>query len=72
MPRPKIHTDEAAYRALRNAENRNKEKTQIAIRIPLETRTAWHAAASRRGMTLKDWIIEHLDRAVQEELATPH
>ncbi len=71
MPRPKIHTDEVAYRAMRNAQNRNKEKTQVAIRIPPETRVAWHAAAAARHLTLRDWMIEHLNQAVQEEAKNP-
>lgn len=60
-PRAKTHNPE--YVAERNRQVRHRHHAQVSIRIPEDTLAAWHATAARREQSLKDWIVETLNRA---------
>ncbi len=66
MARPKTVSADPAWIQKRNHEDRHRDKNQVSIRIPPDTRERWRAAASAEGRTLKDWTIYHLDQAANQ------
>ena len=63
-PNPDAKVHDPAYITKRNREVRQRNRAQVAIRIPDEMLARWHAAAAHRELTLKEWIVETLELAV--------
>lgn len=60
---PNAKSHDPAWIAAYNRQDRHRPAANVAIRIPPAVRDRWHAAANAEGLTLKDWIVTHLDPA---------
>ena len=63
---PQAKRHDPAYQAARNHQDRHRPQAQIGLRVPEAVRDRWHAAAAAQGLTLKAWIIHHLNRAARD------
>lgn len=69
MPRqkdPNAKIRNPAYIAERNRQIRHLNHAQVSIRIPESMLANWHAAATEKNISLKDWMVEVLEREYAE------
>ena len=62
MPKKPKKSLDPEWQAQRR-KSRHRLKAHVSIRVEVDRRDRWHQAAERAGLSLRDWIIHHLDAA---------
>jgi len=47
------------------------ERTPMNIRVPVDSKLLWEAAAEQQGLTLTAWVLLNLNRRARMELREP-